>query len=236
MPEIVNQHIHNWHETMILKSISYEDNFSILDIGCGYGRLSLPIISRYPNIKICGIDISENFIKLYKQNTGHNAQLLQLEQISQIKEKFDLIFCVTVLMYIEKDSVQPVIKSMIDLLKPGGKLLIIENDKNGQFFQNPFNIRNLFGNETKRSAINTGGISFKRKDLIDWINFSGGTIIKQKGIPFTTLLILPLCLIVKVLPKSLSKLILKLLSKCDTIFEQSQLPSFSLFFKIEKKS
>ena len=55
MPDLANEHFHSCHINFILECIkSNKDDIRILDIGCGYGRLSLPIIQKLPQAQIIG--------------------------------------------------------------------------------------------------------------------------------------------------------------------------------------
>ena len=76
MPDIINEHIHNWHKKIVLKNIAKKKNMRVLDIGCGYGRLSMPVIDEYPETELLGIDITETFVKFYQEMTkaeGHTS-------------------------------------------------------------------------------------------------------------------------------------------------------------------
>ena len=82
MPDLANEHFHSCHINFILECIkSNKDDIRILDIGCGYGRLSLPIIQKLPQAQIIGLDISANYVNLYKENTGRDAFVGTLESL-----------------------------------------------------------------------------------------------------------------------------------------------------------
>jgi hypothetical protein len=36
----VNEHLHHWHEKLVLGWIKEKEDLRILDVGCKYGRLS----------------------------------------------------------------------------------------------------------------------------------------------------------------------------------------------------
>ena len=49
LPDVVNEHLHNWHKNLILNTIEDKHNLRMLDVGCEYGRLSMAIIERLPD-------------------------------------------------------------------------------------------------------------------------------------------------------------------------------------------
>ena len=53
LPDIFNEYIHNWQLNRILSEIDTKSKeINILDIGCGYGRISMPILEIFPQTKI----------------------------------------------------------------------------------------------------------------------------------------------------------------------------------------
>ncbi|MDD5341106.1 MAG: class I SAM-dependent methyltransferase [Patescibacteria group bacterium] len=97
----------------------------ILDLGCGNGRL-LELLKEY-QINYLGIDYSQKLIgqaqRLWPDSKFLVADILNLPPL---KKKFDLIFCVAVLHHIPSKKFRlQVLKEMKNLLKPGGKLLMI---------------------------------------------------------------------------------------------------------------
>ncbi|PIY09666.1 MAG: SAM-dependent methyltransferase [Flexibacter sp. CG_4_10_14_3_um_filter_32_15] len=73
-----------------------EEQFSVLDYGCGYGAMSEYVSKNYPNAKYIGYDISEEMIKKAKekypsQSTQKTNQ--KIEWITEIKENatFDYV-------------------------------------------------------------------------------------------------------------------------------------------------
>jgi len=102
-----------------------KQNSSILDVGCGNGRLLLGLPKK---IKYLGMDISKELLK-EAEKANPNQKFLETditkEQIWKHLPQFDYIFCIAVLHHLptEKDQLF-VLKQIQKHLKPKGKVLI----------------------------------------------------------------------------------------------------------------
>lgn len=87
----------------IRKMVPDLKNKRILELGCGYGencRYFLDIGASY----VLGTDISENMINIAKNNTQNencDFKILAMEDISEIKGKFDVIISSLAVHYVE---------------------------------------------------------------------------------------------------------------------------------------
>jgi len=121
-PKIVNEEIQN-------------EEHLILDAGCGYGRVAIPLLKKNSKIKIVGIDASsvmlQNFLNLIENET----QKLDLKErvflihsnINKLlfsDETFDCIYSCAVLLHNPYNDVKNIIKEFYRLLKPQGKLIL----------------------------------------------------------------------------------------------------------------
>ena len=71
----------------IVKIINQKDNFSINDIGCGYGRLySYLKENNYKNFDYIGYDISEEMIKVSRElyKNDNNSNFIKIENMDEI--------------------------------------------------------------------------------------------------------------------------------------------------------
>lgn len=96
---------------------------TVLDLGCGYGKMSKYFISQGAQ-RVVAIDLSKNMInKAKKQNKDKNIDYLvmAMEDISKIKEKFDLVFSSLAFHYVE--DFDKLIKDISNLLNNEGILL-----------------------------------------------------------------------------------------------------------------
>lgn len=98
---------------------------TVLDIGCGYGRLSLPIKER--GHKPTGVDISATHVKNYEERTECPAKMGTAEKLPFENETFDCALMATTLRYCEDENLA--VGEAWRILKTGGALLIIEGNK-----------------------------------------------------------------------------------------------------------
>jgi len=234
LPDIFNEHIHNWQLKGILAEIGINtEEIRILDIGCGYGRISLPVLQTFPRAKITGIDISQNYVDLFRQNTGQDAFVSFVEDIGSDLGLFDYIVCVTVLMYTSDDNLENTFKNILNNLKKKGKLLLIEPSSSGTPFQTCFGLLSLLKINNKSAATGTGGNSFKYTSLRNIIINSGAKILKEYRLPATTLFFLFIYVFTRILPVP-GRFLLHMISKMDEFLKFTKLPSMYVFYVIEK--
>jgi len=234
LPDVVNEHLHHWHKNLILNIIENKHKLRILDVGCGYGRLSIPIIEKFPNVDITGVDISENYVRLYKENTCHPAFVGGIENIPSDLGTFDYILCVAVLMYLDDENLGKAVFNLISHLKPGGRLILIEPNHSGILFQTGFRMVTLLMEWIQPETVNTGGRFFKKNEIENLINNRGGKIILEKRIPVSSLCFLPMAFLGVVLPDKIARRICKLITRFDDLTGGFKLPSISVAYVVTK--
>ena len=111
---------------MVLEKINSYLFSSILDVGCGSGRLLELLISKYPNIEAFGIDLSENMIAQAKNNLHSNVQLVtgDVEDMPWPDNVFDLMICNG--SFHHYPNPQKSLQEMQRVLKSNGQLLIAD--------------------------------------------------------------------------------------------------------------
>ncbi len=111
---------HGKNVLKFLKKISFDKEFSFLDIGCGNGWV-VRYISQIENCKTAvGIDVSDKMIKRAKKSISKNNQEFFCSEIEtwNTRKKFDFIFAMESIYYVE--SIPIALKKIFQLLKPGG--------------------------------------------------------------------------------------------------------------------
>jgi len=99
---------------------------SILDIGCGNGAISLPLLRKDTQLTL--LDISSNMLSIANSRTpaefSDNVELINEDfmQAALRLQSFDLILCLGVLAHV--DSPADVIARIASLLKPGGSVIV----------------------------------------------------------------------------------------------------------------
>lgn len=122
-PAWLNESIHRRHLTFILQNISPHSR-QLLDVGCGYGRLSRQIKDSYPDTKFHGVDLCTEFATAYEQEIGpcFNGPI----QDFTTNKRFDVIIIVTCLMYLDSNEHQSTLKRLWAMLTSGGTLVCVE--------------------------------------------------------------------------------------------------------------
>jgi len=122
-----------------LTHVRIEQDFSILDVGCGGGRTMQKLAALAPEGKIFGVDYSASSVSVAR---GKNAQLIkagrvevQRASVSQLpfpENKFDLVTAVET-QYYWPDLVNDM-QEILRVLKPGGVLIVIAESYKGAKF------------------------------------------------------------------------------------------------------
>lgn len=66
-PGWLNQSIHRRHRSFVLRHLP-EKASRVLDVGCGYGRMSLEIKQRFPEMQFQGIDLCAKFCEEFQRS------------------------------------------------------------------------------------------------------------------------------------------------------------------------
>jgi SAM-dependent methyltransferase len=98
----------------------------LLDLGCGYGRLSQIVRASRPDLELIGVDFSRTFCQLYHEGTSSPAVCADIARLPLQAASFDALLSVTSLMYVPRAQRNEAMASLIKLLRPGGTALFIE--------------------------------------------------------------------------------------------------------------
>lgn len=105
-----------------------DDPWSILEIGCGFGRLTQPIADLYPNSDVIGIDVNPDILpKSHAQNRTTYRCADHLRGITGL----GAIYSVAVFQHLPSVEKRAYIEQSYDALQPDGVLRIqfIEGDR-----------------------------------------------------------------------------------------------------------
>ena len=117
----------------IIRSLTLKQSIKILDVGCGPGRVSLPLAHAALsfNGSVTVLDIQEGMLdKVRAKANQHNLDninfiLGDIDKIS-LDDKYDVILMICVLGEIPKDEQKSSIKKLMSHLGPDGLLSITE--------------------------------------------------------------------------------------------------------------
>lgn len=123
-PAWLNGYVHRQHINFVMKNVEYTDDFRLLDLGCGYGRISMEILKQFPAMNLFGVELSEPFSQHYRSEVGpcFCGSVLDFNSI----EKFNAILSVTLLMYLSEEERLLCIDKIFNMLNPGGVVVVIE--------------------------------------------------------------------------------------------------------------
>ena len=122
---------------------------SILDLGCGDGNMSAYFMDNGAK-RVYGIDISENMIneanKLYADE-NRKFEVMKMEDISQINEKFDVVYSSLAFHYVE--DFDKLLNDIHNLLNENGVLIFSQ--------ENPVASASIFNREDLKNRIEIDG-------------------------------------------------------------------------------
>ncbi|HOK39420.1 MAG TPA: methyltransferase domain-containing protein [bacterium] len=115
---------YNWANA-ILNTYNFKGNETVLDIGCGDGKITYLISQKLFNGEIIGIDLSKEMVE-FAQKKYSNQKNLKFKKLNVLrmryKNKFDLIFSNACIHWIKNHSL--LLKKIKDALKNNGKILL----------------------------------------------------------------------------------------------------------------
>ncbi len=102
-----------------------ENQTKVLELGCGPGMISRYLLSKRPDLKILGTDVSENMVSLARKNNP-NAKFQQLDcrEISSLNQKFDAILIGFCIPYLNSTDVSKLIVDSFEMLYKNGLIYI----------------------------------------------------------------------------------------------------------------
>ncbi|MDO9236520.1 MAG: class I SAM-dependent methyltransferase [Aquabacterium sp.] len=97
---------------------------SILDVGCGDGRVTDALFRAAPSVQRCvGVDYSERAIALARM-FGNQSIDFQNRPLSEVPGEFDLVTLIEVYEHIPPDDAMVFLRDVVSKLAPGGALLV----------------------------------------------------------------------------------------------------------------
>ncbi|MHA7734616.1 class I SAM-dependent methyltransferase [Nitrosopumilus sp. S6] len=112
---------HGKNVSKFLNTISFDEPFTFLDVGCGNGWVVRKIAKENNCKKAIGIDKSKKMIiQAKKKKDSKKEEFVHTDIESwKYKGKFNFIFSMETLYY--SDSIEEALKKIYKLLKPGGQ-------------------------------------------------------------------------------------------------------------------
>ena len=115
---------------VIIEHLDLEPNMAVLDVGCGPGRVAVPLAERVRNGEVVALDIQEGMLKRAREK-AQNANLTNIRFVEAgagegklERNHFDRALLVAVLGEIPEQ--RAALQEIFDALKPGGILSVTE--------------------------------------------------------------------------------------------------------------
>jgi len=238
LPLAVNNYIHRIHLDEIVPLLPRK-KCRCLDVGCGYGRIAQEAVLYNPKAFIYGIDIAPTFVHLFNKKLGKRGEAIvaDVRKLPFGDNYFDFVWMIATLMYLEKKSDQEqAIREIFRVLKPGGTIIIIEDNSRGMAIVElwgliPSLMKLITWNKTD---IRTGGISFSWNAIDALVVAAGGNIKRKRGYPFLTFFLTTLILIEKIFPL-FTQVFLDVIGRLDKKFHGAYV-SYFVSYVAQKKS
>ncbi|MAD48239.1 MAG: bifunctional 3-demethylubiquinol 3-O-methyltransferase/2-polyprenyl-6-hydroxyphenol methylase [Gammaproteobacteria bacterium] len=157
-------------------------NKKVLDVGCGGGILSEALHDA--GAVVTGIDAAGPGIKIAKLHAEKNSKSITYiestaeDLIQNSQDRYDVVACLEVLEHVPDPKL--LVKTCIDLLRPGGKLFLSTINKNPRSW-----ITAIVGAEYIFNILPKGTHEFdkfiKPSDLASFIRSGDAQLIESKG-------------------------------------------------------
>ncbi len=112
-----------WANEVIARLIGVERDATVLDVGCGTGRVTEHLARLVPGGRVLAIDASEDMVALARERLGERAEVRRCDVLDlDLDAEVDVVFSTATLHWVtDHDALWPVLARA---LKPGGKLEI----------------------------------------------------------------------------------------------------------------
>lgn len=115
----------------IVASLPIEPSDNILDVGCGDGFFSGLLLERVPDGGVLGLDIDKNFLEFANNHYANDQNFEPVRgdatHIDAPNGAFDMVWCAYSLRSLP--SVSETLEELVRVTKPGGAVVIVENDR-----------------------------------------------------------------------------------------------------------
>lgn len=130
--EWTKKHYGGWGQESVDKFISlFPKGSAILDLGCGSGIRTKDLADAGMNV--LGIDFAERMVDIAKEDVpSAKFDVFDVRNIEKLKNKFDGIFAMAILLHFPKKEVSVLLKKIISLIKDDGYLYLALKERKGR--------------------------------------------------------------------------------------------------------
>jgi len=137
----------------LIQLISLEEGNKILDAGCGTGTLTVMIKKQFPQSEVVGLDGDQEILQIANSKVFLSGDLIQLDHgfvtsMPYKNESFDACVCSLVIHHLTTDNKVKAFQEFYRILRPGGKLYIVDFFTPHNFFMMAITLITQFFEET----------------------------------------------------------------------------------------
>jgi ubiquinone/menaquinone biosynthesis C-methylase UbiE len=140
LPAYINSAYSRWEIGIALRCLPPLEGLEVLDLGCGVGRLTVPLAQRKARVlsldnsaamlKACRRNVEEAGVGSYVRYKKGSASDLPFDD-----ESFDVVACVGVLEHLPEEIRSLAVSEMIRVLRKSGTLVVVVNNAQSQFLR-----------------------------------------------------------------------------------------------------
>ena len=156
---------------LIARKLQLEPGMTVLDIGCGWGGSIAYLQERY-GISGLGITVSEEQVRLARENYSWADLRFELQDYRSVKEKFDRIFSVGMFEHVGVKNYPRYFENVRNCLRDKGLFLLHTiGFKQSVSWVDPWIWRYIFPNSMLPSAKHIASASERYLIMEDWHSF-----------------------------------------------------------------
>lgn len=170
----------------LLQHTDLTDCKYLLDVGGGMGSYSVPLCQAYPELQVCLLDAKEP-LELAQQlidekNLGERVVLKEGDfHTVKLERDYDVVLISGVVCVTSEEENRKIFSRAIDVLEPGGKIIIQDFMQIGENKQKHF--LDTMMDMYLKIAFNPGAGDFSSEDIIGWLTDAGFVNFKQTLLP-----------------------------------------------------
>jgi 2-polyprenyl-3-methyl-5-hydroxy-6-metoxy-1,4-benzoquinol methylase len=138
LPSYFNEAYSTWEIACVLDSVPAWEGLEVLDIGCGVGRVTVPVAKA--GAKVTAFDNSHTMLELCQKNVSEAGVLERVKfqhgsarQIPAKDGQFDVALCLGVLEHLPPDVRSAALAEVTRVIKPGGTAVVVVNSTTSAF-------------------------------------------------------------------------------------------------------
>ncbi|CAM1340419.1 class I SAM-dependent methyltransferase [Tenacibaculum aestuarii] len=122
--KFANDTVYNHSYDLLLKHME-PTHHNVLDVACGFGKITNYLLHHNTALTVLGVDAAENMVTLAKQyNPKASFKVLDCRDITSLQQGFDIIIFGFCFPYLTKEDALKLIKGAATMLNPNGLLYI----------------------------------------------------------------------------------------------------------------